>query len=58
MPLTNFMRGLVATPDGRQLVAGEARGAPDDDESIGRGLAQRLRAQGADAILEQLAASQ
>ncbi|MBP6708263.1 MAG: hydroxymethylbilane synthase [Candidatus Accumulibacter sp.] len=53
-----WLRGLVATPDGRQLVAGEARGAPDDDESIGRGLAQRLRAQGADAILEQLAASQ
>jgi hydroxymethylbilane synthase len=46
-----WLRGFVATPDGRQMIRGEARGAPDDDESIGRGLAQQLREQGAQAIL-------
>jgi hydroxymethylbilane synthase len=52
-----WLRGFVATPDGRQMISGEARGAPDDDESVGRALAQRLREQGAQAILEKLADS-
>jgi hydroxymethylbilane synthase len=50
-----WLRGFVATPDGRQMVSGELRGAPEDDESIGRQLAQALRDQGADAILAALA---
>ena len=50
-----WLRGFVATPDGKQMVSAELRGAPQDDESIGRILAQMLRDQGADAILEQLA---
>ena len=49
-----WLRGLVATPDGRQMVRGECRGAPQDDESIGRNLAQHLRGQGADLILAAL----
>jgi hydroxymethylbilane synthase len=53
-----WLRGFIATPDGRQMVAGDLRGAPEDDESIGRRLAQRLRDQGADAILEKLAVGQ
>ena len=50
-----WLRGFVATPDGKQIVSAELRGAPDDDESIGRILAQMLRDQGADAILEKIA---
>lgn len=50
-----WLRGFVATPDGQQVVSAELRGAPEDDESIGRILAQMLRDQGADAILEKLA---
>jgi hydroxymethylbilane synthase len=50
-----WLRGFVATPDGTQVVSAELRGAPDDDESIGRILAQMLRDQGADAILEKIA---
>jgi hydroxymethylbilane synthase (EC 2.5.1.61) len=53
-----WLRGFVALPDGRQLLAGELRGAPDDDEAVGRALAQMLRDQGAGAILDQLAAGQ
>jgi hydroxymethylbilane synthase len=50
-----WLRGFVATPDGKQIVSAELRGAPADDESIGRILAQMLRDQGADAILEKIA---
>lgn len=53
-----WLRGLVATPDGGQLLAGESWGALDDDEALGRSLALGLREQGADAILDQLAAGQ
>ncbi len=52
---TLWLRGFVATPDGRQMVSGELRGAPEDGESIGRRLAQTLRDQGAEAILAALA---
>lgn len=51
-----WLRGFVATSDGRQMVSGELRGAARDDEVIGRQLAQVLRDQGADAILASLAA--
>ena len=50
-----WLRGFVATPDGKQMVSGELRGAPEDDELIGQQLAQALREQGADAILAALA---
>lgn len=50
-----WLRGFVATPDGRQMISGDLRGAPCDDEAIGRALAQLLREQGAQAILASLA---
>ncbi|MBL8413043.1 MAG: hydroxymethylbilane synthase [Propionivibrio sp.] len=53
-----WLRGFVATADGRQRVSGELRGAPDEDESIGQRLAQQLRDRGAGAILAALAAGQ
>lgn len=53
-----WLRGFIATPDGCEMVGAELRGDPADDEKIGLILAQMLRAQGADAILEKLAACQ
>jgi len=50
-----WLRGFVATADGKEMVAGELRGNPADDEALGRRLAETLRAQGADAILQKLA---
>ena len=50
-----WLRGFVATPDGGQMVCGELRGRPADDEALGQGLAQQLREQGADNILRSLA---
>jgi len=50
-----WLRGFVASPDGQQMIAGELRGAPEDDETIGRQLAEQLRARGADALLAALA---
>ena len=54
-----WLRGFVATPDGQEMVSGELRGAVGKvagaDEALGRQLADRLRAQGAGAILEKLA---
>ncbi len=50
-----WLRGFVASPDGRQMVGGELTGMPEDDEAIGRQLADRLRAEGADALLACLA---
>lgn len=50
-----WLRGFVATADGLSMVSGELRGAPADDEALGRALAAQLRAQGADRILEKLA---
>lgn len=50
-----WLRGFVATPDGKQMVSGELRGNPADDEALGRQLAAELRERGATAILAQLA---
>jgi hydroxymethylbilane synthase len=50
-----WLRGFVATADGKEMVAGELRGDPSADEALGRQLAETLRAQGAGAILEKLA---
>lgn len=52
-----WLRGFLSTPDGLQRVRGEVRGAPADAEALGAQLAQRLRAQGGEAILAALAAS-
>ena len=52
-----WLRGFVATADGRSMVSGELRGAPNDSEALGASLAERLRADGANRILEQLAHS-
>ena len=53
-----WLRGFVATPDGLEMVSDDIRGNPADDEALGRELAARLRAKGADAILQKLAACQ
>jgi hydroxymethylbilane synthase len=49
-----WLRGFVATPDGQQMLAGEVRGNPADDEALGLQLAADLRARGVDAILDKL----
>jgi hydroxymethylbilane synthase len=46
-----WLRGFIATADGRQVISGELRGAPDDDDAIGLALAAQLRERGAEAIL-------
>jgi len=53
-----WLRGFVATPDGQEMVSDDIRGNPAEDEALGRELAARLRAKGADAILQKLAACQ
>jgi len=50
-----WMRGLVASPDGRRLARGEIRAPTTDPEGAGAELAALLRARGADAILAGLA---
>src|SRR5512134_4037887 len=50
-----WLRGFVATADGKEVVSAELRGNPADDEALGLQLAAELRAKGADAILEKLA---
>lgn len=48
------LRGLVARPDGRVVVAATAEGAPADAAAVGAGLADDVRAHGGAAILAQL----
>lgn len=50
-----WLRGFVATADGVSMVSGELRGSPETPEALGRDLAERLRGEGADRILTQLA---
>ncbi|PKO38656.1 MAG: hydroxymethylbilane synthase, partial [Betaproteobacteria bacterium HGW-Betaproteobacteria-4] len=50
-----WLRGFVATADGKEVVSGEVRGNREADEALGLQLAAELRAQGADAILAKLA---
>ena len=47
------LRALVASPDGRRVVRAEGEG--DDPERLGADVAARLRALGAEEILESLA---
>ncbi|MDR0577474.1 MAG: hydroxymethylbilane synthase [Candidatus Accumulibacter sp.] len=49
-----WLRGFVASRDGRRIVAGEARGERGGDEALGRRLAGDLLARGADALLSGL----
>jgi hydroxymethylbilane synthase len=51
-----WLRGFVATPDGKEMVSAELRGNPAEDEALGLKLADMLLAQGAGPILEKLAA--
>jgi hydroxymethylbilane synthase len=51
------LRGLVASVDGRQRIAGELRGPAADDESIGGALAETLRQRGAAEIIAPLLAA-
>lgn len=46
------LRGLVASPDGTQLVRGERRGMREQAEAVGIALAEDLLARGAREILE------
>jgi hydroxymethylbilane synthase len=53
-----WLRGFVASPDGRRLIAGERRGESGesgDPEALGRRLAEDLRTRGADALLSEAA---
>ena len=43
---------FVATSDGQQMLCGELRGPATEDEHLGLRLAQQLRTQGAEAILQ------
>ena len=45
------LRGLVADPDGREMIQGDIRGTLDQAEAIGVSLAETLLAAGADRIL-------
>ncbi|BCD97367.1 hydroxymethylbilane synthase [Marinagarivorans cellulosilyticus] len=49
-----WLRGLVASPDGTQVIYDEMSGKPSDAESIGVALAERLLAAGADIILKEV----
>ncbi|MFO0253916.1 MAG: hydroxymethylbilane synthase [Betaproteobacteria bacterium] len=49
------LRALVGSPDGRQVLRGECRGAPAAAETLGATLAADLRARGAADILAALA---
>jgi hydroxymethylbilane synthase len=46
------LRGLVATPDGQQVMRLAAQGPLDTPEELGRQLAQQMLARGADALLK------
>lgn len=49
-----WLRGFVATPDGRHMASAELQGDAGDPEALGLALANALRARGADAILAEL----
>ncbi|WP_027857482.1 hydroxymethylbilane synthase [Marinobacterium jannaschii] len=49
-----YLRGLVARPDGTEILRDEQRGKPQDGEQIGIEVAERLLADGADVILKEV----
>jgi len=50
-----YMRGFVASPDGTRMMRAEATGSLSAPERLGNQIADALRAQGADEILDALA---
>ena len=48
------LRGLVATPDGKQVIAGERQGNRTEGEAVGTALAEELLSRGAAGILRAL----
>ena len=53
-----WLRGLVANPDGSEVIFDEMTGSPDTCEQMGVALAERLLAAGADRILKAVYAEQ
>jgi hydroxymethylbilane synthase len=51
---TLWLRGLVGTPDGSELIEGDIRGPRENAEALGIALAEQLLAHGADRILKAL----
>jgi hydroxymethylbilane synthase len=51
------LTGLVASLDGQTLIKDMVQGSPDDAETMGTTLAQRVRSQGAQAILDEINAA-
>lgn len=49
------LRGLVASPDGKQVLRGDIQGAPEEGEALGELLAADLLAQGAAELLASIA---
>jgi len=49
-----WLRGLVGSLDGKVIIRGEVRGDTTEAETLGRSLAERLLADGADEILRTL----
>jgi hydroxymethylbilane synthase len=49
-----ILRGLVATPDGTQLIAGERQGPRTEGEAVGAALAEALLSRGAAEIIRAL----
>jgi hydroxymethylbilane synthase len=48
------LRGVIASPDGREIYRGNNAGSPTEAKNLGRALAERLLAAGAAALLERL----
>lgn len=48
------MRGLVGSPDGKEIIAGEVNGPADQAEELGTALADDLLAKGAGEILKEV----
>ena len=49
-----WLRGLVGSPDGRQILRAECRGAASDPVALGQTLAEQLLAQGAARLLSEI----
>ena len=51
------MRGLVGSPDGREVIHGERRGPAGDAAALGTALAEELLERGAERILREVYAA-